>query len=230
MGAGAGSTLTAAVAGAIGAEVVELQDVVAADLEYDAFLAHRELRRVSGIAVTAAGRLPWSLIEKTTGGPALASAYLVDNGRRERTAYSSGLLAELPAGVRAPALYGVSERPDGGIVLRLEEVRQDPEGATAEGSIVEVARDLGRLSGTWLGRPTPEPWLFRGWIERHAQPGAQDAGRKTLRQGRPAARARLATRSRRPPHQRPARYRRPARLATADALPPRRRRGERPAR
>lgn len=171
MHAGAGSTLEAAVADAIGAEVVELEDIVSSDIGYDAFLAHRDLRRVSGIAVTAVGRFPWSLIEKTTGGPALASAYLVANGRRERAAYRSGLLAELPTGLRAPAFHGVDERPDGEIVLRLEDVRQDPEGATAEGSIIRVARDLGRLSGTWLGRPTPEPWLLRGWIERHAQPG-----------------------------------------------------------
>ena len=105
----AGNTLEAAVADAIGADVIELQDVIAADLDYDGFLAHRDLRRISGIAVTPAGRLPWSLIEKTTGGPATASAYLVDNGRRELAAYRSGLLAELPAGVRAPALHGVDD-------------------------------------------------------------------------------------------------------------------------
>ncbi len=194
MRAGTGSTLEAAVADTVGAKVVELEDVIASDLDYDAFLAHRDLRRVSGIAVTAAGRLPWSLIEKTTAGPALASAYLVDNGRRERAAYCSGLLEELPVGVRAPALRGVDERPDGEIVLRLEDVRQDGEGATGEGSIVGVARDLGRLSGTWLGRHTEEHWLFRGWIERHAQPGAQAAGREALRRAHPAALDRLGSR------------------------------------
>src|ERR1700712_2593504 len=90
MRGGPGSTLEAAVADAIGADVVELSEVVSSGLGHDAFLPHREVRRVSGIAVTAAGRLPWSLIEKTTGGPGVASAYLVDNGRRERAAYRSG--------------------------------------------------------------------------------------------------------------------------------------------
>lgn len=194
MQAGTEGTLEAAVADMVGAAVVELQDVIASDLVYDAFLAHRDLRRVSGIAVTAEGRLPWSLIEKTTAGPALASAYLVDNGRRELAAYRSGLLAELPTGVRAPTLHGVDERPDGQIVLRLEDVRQDREGATGQGSIVGVARDLGRLSGTWLGRQTEEDWMFRGWIERHAQPGAQAAGREALTRAHPAALDRLGSR------------------------------------
>ncbi len=186
--------LAAAVADVIGARVVELADVVASGLRYDAFLAHRELRRVSGIAVTATERLPWSLIEKSTGASGVASKYLVDNGRRERAAYSSGLLAELPAGVRAPALHGVEELPEGDIVLWLEDVEPDAEGATTEGSIVGVARDLGRLSGTWLSRPTSEPWLFRGWIERHAQPGAQAEGREILSRASPAARATLGSR------------------------------------
>lgn len=96
--------------------------------------------------------------------------------------------------MRAPALRGVDERPDGEIVLRLEDVRQDGEGATGEGSIVGVARDLGLLSGTWLGRHTEEHWLFRGWIERHAQPGAQAAGREALRRAHPAALDRLGSR------------------------------------
>ena len=194
MRAGKGSTLESAVADMVGAEVFDLQEVTATDLDYDAFLAHRTLRRLSGIAVTAAGRLPWSLIEKTTAGPGLASAYLVNNGRRERAAYCSGLFDELPVGVSAPALHGVDERPDGEIVLRLEDVTQDAEGPTTENSIVGVARDLGRLSGTWLGRHPEEAWLFRGWVQRHAQPEAQAAGREVLRRAHPAALNRLGSR------------------------------------
>jgi len=156
MRAGTGSTLEAAVADTVGAEVVQLEDVIASDLVYDAFLPHRDLPRVSGVAVTAAGRLPWSLIEKATAGPTLASAYLVDNGRRERTAYCSGLLDELPVGVRAPTLRGVDERPDGEIVLWLEDVRQDGEGATGEGSIGPGCARPGSSFGHLLGRQTKE--------------------------------------------------------------------------
>lgn len=190
----ANNTLEAAVASALGTPVIELAGVVASALEYDAFLAHRELRRVSGVAVTGAGRISWSLVEKRTGGMSFASAYLVDNGRRELAAYRSGVLDELPAGVRAPALHGVGERPDGEIVLWLEDVHQDPERATDEGSIVGVARDLGRVAGTWVGRAASERWLFRGWIERHTQPGAQGEGLETLRRRHPAALARLGSR------------------------------------
>ena len=167
--------------------------MIAADLTYDAFLAHRHVRRISGIAVSTAGRVPWSLIEKATGGPASASAYVVDNGRRELAAYRSGLLAELPAGVRAPALHGVSERPDGEVVPRLEDVRPDPGGTPSQDSIVRVARDLGRVAGTWLRR-SPQRWFFPVWIERHAQPGAQAAGLDALRGENPAALARLGSR------------------------------------
>lgn len=191
MRAGGKATLEDAVARAVGAEVVQLEDVTVSDLDYDAFLAHRDLRRVSGIAVTAVGRLPWSLIQKRTGPLTLASAYLVDNGRRELATYRSGHFAELPAGVRAPALHGAGERPDGAIVVLLEDVCRDQENATAESNFIAVARDLGRLSGSWLGRPTPESWLFRGWIERHAQPSGQADGREALRRAGPAARARL---------------------------------------
>lgn len=193
MRAGKGSLLEAAVADAIESEVVGVQGLVSSALDYDAFLAHRYVRRMSGFAMTATGRFPWSLIEKTTGGPAVASAYLVDNGRRELAAYRSGLLAELPAGVRAPALHGVDERPDGGIVLLLEDVRQDADGATAQDSIIRVARDLGRLSGTWFHRLMPETWLFQDWIERHSQSVAQAAGREALLRNRSRARARLGS-------------------------------------
>ena len=164
-------TLEAAVGDVIGGDVVELQNVTTTDLDYDAFLPHRDVRRITGSAVSPTGRLPWSVIEKRTGGPSVAAAYLVDNGRRELAAYRSGLLADLPAGLRAPALHGVSERSDGQIVLWLEDISQDSEGAMTQGSILGVARDLGRLAGTWFVRPS-EPWFFRGWIERHAQPGA----------------------------------------------------------
>lgn len=182
--------LSCAVAHAIGADAVELDQVVSADLDYDAFLAHRHVRRLSGVAVTQAGAIPWSLIEKATGGSGVASDYLVDNGRRELAAYRSGLLADLPPGVRVPVLHGFQEFSDGGITLWLEDVRRS-ENALREATLVVIARDLGRLSGTWLGRAGLDPWLFRGWIDRHAQTGAQEAGRKTLLHPTSAARTRL---------------------------------------
>jgi thiamine kinase-like enzyme len=48
------------------------------------------------------------------------------------------------------------------------------------------------MAGHWHGRLPAEPWLFTGWVDRHAQPEAMAAGHLTLR-GRHAAGQRLIT-------------------------------------
>jgi hypothetical protein len=183
--------LRAAVAVAVGRPVSEVRDVRHEPLEYDAFLAHRSVSRLRGSAAVDGGHVEWSLIEKRTEGPDLASPYLLDNGRREYDAYASGLLDDLASGIRAPHLYGTWLEPDDAITLWLEEIhREGPPSLTAE-AILDAARDLGGMSGRWLGRTLGEPWYFTEWMERHGQSGAIAAGLATLRRAHPAAVARL---------------------------------------
>jgi hypothetical protein len=116
-----------AVADLVGRPVIALEDVRREPLEYDAFLAHRAVTRIRGSVIVAGraggARVPWSLVEKRTEGPALAVPYLVANGARELAAYRSGLLDALPPGIRAPRAHGTAQDADGGVTLWIEEVR-----------------------------------------------------------------------------------------------------------
>lgn len=191
---GVPGALERAVSTLVNRSITSLQDVRRDPLDYDAFLAHRVVHRLHGIAVTDGDRVPWSLIEKRTEGPGLASPYLLDNASREFNAYMSGILDDLAPNVRAPRLYGSQLTVDGSITLWLEEIdRQGPRPLNAQ-TILAAARDLGGLSGRWYGRDLSEPWMFREWIERHTQSGAIGQGLATLRRRHPHAIRRLQDR------------------------------------
>lgn len=179
--------LRSAVAQAVGQPVDALEEVRRTPLEYDAFLAHREVNRLRGRAVVDGERLPWSLIEKRTEGPGLASPYLLDNGRREFDAYASGALQTLPPGIRAPRAYGALQDGGGGMTLWLEEVHHQGSRPLDADSILAAARDLGAMNGRWMGGPFGEDWHFTGWIDRHSQPEAVEEGLATLRRRHPDA-------------------------------------------
>jgi hypothetical protein len=89
---------------------------------------------------------------------------------RELELYRSGLLADLPGAIRAPACYGVVERPDGSAWLWLEEIVGAREGAWSLGQYAEVARHLGmvnaacllaceRFDGPWVSRDRLRQWV-----------------------------------------------------------------------
>jgi hypothetical protein len=193
---GADAFLREAVAAALKRDVDGLDDVQRRPLEYDAFLAHRAVNRVSGYARVGASRIGWSMIEKITEGPALAVPYLVDNARREFRAYSSGLLDDLAACVRAPRVYGAAAHSDGRLVLLLEEVTHEGARPLDATSVLTAARGLGGLAGRWRRRVPREPWLFTGWIDRHAQPEAVPAGLLATGDPEPAVAAQLGSRLR----------------------------------
>ena len=123
-----------------------------------------------GTAVLDGLSLRWSLIEKVTERPDVASEYLYDNGMREFRAYQSGLLGDLAPGMVAPRAYGFQESADGTLTLWLEDV--SPSERWAPEQFIDTARHLGRFAGRWLHRPPEYPWLFRDWIDRHSQPAA----------------------------------------------------------
>lgn len=168
--------LQEAVARAVGAPIEDVLDMRREPIEYDAFLAGRYLTRVRGTAVAAGERIEWSFVEKVTEGPAVASQYLYDNGARECEAYGSGLLDRLAPGIAAPRLYRAMRGHDGQLCLWLEDVDRNRRPPLLEVDILRAATHLGRLAGRWMSRVPDEPWLFRGWIDRHSQPEAIDAG------------------------------------------------------
>jgi hypothetical protein len=176
-------TLHSAVARLLGEPPETIGSVDREPIAYDAFLAGRDLVRLRGEATVHGRRVTWSMIEKRTEGPGTASAYLVDNAVREAAAYRSGLLADLADGIRAPALLAVVEGSGGELTLYLEDLAPGGRAPLEKDDVLAAARRLGRLAGRWLGRVPDHPWLFRGWIERHSQPAAVEAGLATVREG-----------------------------------------------
>jgi phosphotransferase family enzyme len=194
MDATPGSPLHAAVVAATGRPEALIADAHPEPLEYDAFLAHRTVRRITGVAIDGHERIPWSLIEKWTDGPAVASPYLIDNTERELAAYRSGLLADLAPRLRAPRPYGSLVDSDGAVTLWIEDVAHQGARPLDAAALLAAARDLGAMAGRWLGHPLDEPWLFGGWIARHSQPEAWGASERTLSTTHPAVVARLGDR------------------------------------
>lgn len=168
----AGPQLDAAVRRIVGADELRIERVERRALEYDAFLAGREIARVEGTARVGTRTVPWSFIEKRTEGPAVASAYLYDNARREIEAYRSGLLDDLAPDLEAPRLLAAAEESDDSLTLWIEDLEATARRLTSRDDILTAARHLGQLSGRWLGRVPAQDWLFDGWIERHSQPEA----------------------------------------------------------
>ncbi|MCE7985468.1 MAG: hypothetical protein DYG89_30200 [Caldilinea sp. CFX5] len=154
------------------------------------------IQRVTGVAQTAEGMLPWSLILKALqGGGALASD---DPGawnywQREAFAYQSGLLAQLPGGIVAPRCYAVQAQADGSFWLWLEEIQSSAKPWTLADHAL-AARHLGQFNGAYLaGHPLPpaQPWMTWGrtrqwvdftrpYVERSAQWAATPIGRRWL--------------------------------------------------
>ncbi|MGN6272670.1 MAG: phosphotransferase family protein [Protaetiibacter sp.] len=191
---------TAAFAGAVasalgtgGGPHLDIDEVQREGIDYDAFLAHRSVHRIRGTARSGGGQVEWSLVEKVTEGPASASPYLRANAERELAAYTSGMLASLAPGLRAPRLHGSRTDADGRITLWLEDIPMPARPLDAD-ALLAAARDLGGLAGGWVARVPTAPWLFDGWIERHGQSGAIDAGLAVLRRRHPAVVARLGPR------------------------------------
>ena len=191
-----GLDIERAVHALLGREGASVESVRREPTDYDAFLAGRTLARLEGTARIGARVVGWSFIEKRTEGPATASAYLYDNGLRELRAYQSGLLTDLAPGIRAPALLAAETDAAGDLTLWLEDLGPIARPVRDEDELLGAARDLGRLSGRWLGNVPDAPWLFHGWIDRHRQPEAMPDGLAVVEaaRGDPVVEARLGGR------------------------------------
>lgn len=171
---------------ALSAPVRDVGSVAREPIGYDSFLAGRSLTRIRGTAVVKGTALvndrrrDWSVIEKVTDRPGVASEYLYDNGRRELCAYRSGLLTEAIPGFAAATAYATTQRDDGSLVLHLEDLADASASAWTAATYLDAARHLGRFGGRWLGCSPEHAWLFQGWIERHSQPLSLDEGRRLV--------------------------------------------------
>jgi hypothetical protein len=165
------ATLASVVRAALGAPDAEVLDWRVEPLGggMGAILGWSALRRVAGTARRGSESLPWGVVLKAFrpgAGPddPAGSFYW----QREPLVYRSGVLADLPSGLRAPRLLGAEDRPDGEVWLWLEEV---PDLAGPEWPLERyglAARHLGRFNGAYLvDRLLPaDPWLPAGYLRR----------------------------------------------------------------
>ncbi|HEX2221442.1 MAG TPA: phosphotransferase [Candidatus Limnocylindria bacterium] len=156
--------------------VTRVRGVRREELDYDAFLAGRSVSRIRGTAVVDGAEASWSFIEKVTEAPRVASAYLYDNGAREFAAYRSGLLEDLAPGLVAPAALRTHRSAGGTLTVWIEDLTGGDRRPLTGAELLTAARHLGRMAGRWRGRVPDDPWLFRGWVERHSQPEAVASG------------------------------------------------------
>jgi hypothetical protein len=123
--------------------------------------------------------VPWSMIVKTINrGPANVSAQASHYERREADYYGSGMLSDLPGGLRAPRCYGVVEE-DNCVHIFLEPVQDAfKKSGPIHGWPIEyfrtAARCLGRFNGAYLvNRPIPKAeWVPQHWLRVYIEEAA----------------------------------------------------------
>jgi hypothetical protein len=158
---------------AVGDENARLLDWRSEAVAYDAWLPGRTLTRVRGTARSSTGhRVVWSAILKTTDPPSITPGAAVEGGRREALAYRSGLLDDIPGGLKAARAFEVDLTEGGGVRLWLEDVVDDFDERWPLEQYRQVARHLGRFNAASLagGGLQAPPWLKGGWAEYHSAP------------------------------------------------------------
>ena len=128
--------------------------------------------RVQGQALADGAVKPWTAVLKVVRRSLEQKDEAIfhwDDWRRELLAYQTGLLSELPAGIRAPRCYGVRETRDGGWIW-MEDVQEPVGKVWTLNEFQRAARGLGRFAGAYLvGQAVPaRNWLcqsiFRGML------------------------------------------------------------------
>jgi hypothetical protein len=131
--------------------------------------------RVAGTACAGGASMQWSLILKGWPAPSPDQTEISMNWPlREIDLYRSGLLADLPGGISAPAYFGHERHSDGSAWIWLEDVSAEPQAAWPLERFATLARQLGQLNGAWAaGRPLPDlPSLSRRWIRERVESAA----------------------------------------------------------
>jgi len=130
------------------------------------------LYRISGVAQTGDGALPWSLVLKILRSPTgeLSSLNHPDQRhptywKREYFVYSSELLDQLPHGLAAPRCYAIDDLGDS-VWLWLEELFDEFGPTWPLSRYGTAARHIARLSGGHLSREflITKPWLSNGLL------------------------------------------------------------------
>jgi len=125
------------------------------------------VHQLEGQAQIKTGSVTWSVILKILHRHGDDDPTGSHYWRREADAYQSGLLGELPAPLRAPRCYGVTEDPHRKLcLLWLENVTEDTDRKWPLTRYAQAARILGVFNGAYLsGQPYPDyPWLSVGWV------------------------------------------------------------------
>ena len=139
-----------------------------------ALVGRRSLDLLSGTAQVGVAERAWRVVLKVLARVAgHDDPTRISYWKREFLLHDSGLLDDLPAGLRAPLCYGCDELADGTAWLWLEHIREDGQRTWPISRWALAARHLGQFNGAYLaGRPLPRaPWLggrrLRTWLERH---------------------------------------------------------------
>ena len=128
--------------------------------------------RITGQALLDDMPGTWSLVVKGCTIPADdADPGAFNWPQREMELYRSGVIADLPGGIRAPTCYGSLRRDDGSIWVWLEDITGDTVGPQTMDDYAAVSRRLGQFNGAYLnGVPLPRhralatDWV-RKWVE-----------------------------------------------------------------
>lgn len=125
--------------------------------------------RVSGTATVDGTSMPWTMILK--GWPAFDGPddpKVWNWPRREARAYGSGVLDDLPGGIRAPRCLGSHVTEDGSEWAWLAPLSDGAVESWTPAHFTLVSRHLGQFNGAYLtGHPLPDaPWLSYQWTRQ----------------------------------------------------------------
>ena len=158
------AVLTAVTRQALNQADAQLLDWSVSPLSHEKVIATTGgLYRFNGQAQVGRHEQPWSAVLKVLRQPEgeeEQAAPAWDYWQREWLAYQSGLLADLPAGIRAPRCYGANLVSGAGWIW-MEDVQEPAGQVWMVAEYQRAARGLGRFAGAYLtGRAVPA----RGWL------------------------------------------------------------------